>query len=354
MAALPAPQHGVVQAVYRLHEQRAAQEGGRQPHLDTELIGHPCDRRLWLTFRWAGAPTHPGRVLRQRAVAQAARPRFIEELRASGVEICEVDEFGRQYMVRAVGDHFGGTLDGAALRLAEAPKTWHALVLDVVDASAFEALEALGVQETQPLRYFQAQILMGLTGMERALYMAEHRGTASLYAQRLHADPVCFAQLMARAESVINAPEPPARIPGIAPHWECAGCEFLAMCHDDQVPEVNCRTCAHSTPAMGAGGRWICERKASDLDLQQQRAACASHRFIPILLERIGTQVDVLGESDGNGAVVYRMGDGSTFTNGAAPHFSSAEIASLKHKTMLGDQLLQQCKARFPGSTVVA
>lgn len=271
------------------------------------------------------------------------------------MEIVEADEFGRPYTVWSVGDHFGGTVEGAALRLPEAPKTWHVLQAEVLEHADFEAVETLGVQDARPLRYCQLQVLMGLTGMERAMYLAEHRVTGALYAERLDADALCFAQLLARAESVITAAEPPARIPGIAPHWECAGCEFLALCHDDQAPEVNCRTCAHSTPQMGAGARWTCERKAGDLDLQAQRAGCPGHRFIPILLERLGQQAHVHEEPDGNAAVVYRMADGSLFTNGATPTgFSSAEIVAAKHKEMLGDHLLQKFKAQFPGATVVA
>lgn len=78
------------------------------------------------------------------------------------------------------------------------------------------------------------------------------------------------------------------------------------------------------------------------------------HRYIPILLERIGEQAGATDEADGNAAVSYRTSAGETFVNGAPPAFSSAEIRAARHKTMLGDDQLQQLKAEWPGARLVA
>ena len=58
----------------------------------------------------------------------------------------EVDpETGRQWRVEAHGGHFGGSLDGVALGLLEAPKTWHVLEFKTHSVKSFADLVAKGV-----------------------------------------------------------------------------------------------------------------------------------------------------------------------------------------------------------------
>jgi PD-(D/E)XK nuclease superfamily len=354
MAALPQPEHSVVSAIYRSHEQREAAQGGHRAHLGASLIGHACMRYLWLTFRWARREAFDGRMLRLFNTGQRAESRFVEELRAIGCEVHDVDEFGRQFRVSDHGGHFGGSLDGAACGLPEAPKAWHVTEFKTHNAKSFDELAEKGVAKAKPMHHAQMTIYMGLTGMDRALYLAENKNTSALYSERVHFDPVQFAKLLERARQVITANEPPPRIHA-DPAWrQCKMCGFHDLCHGDQAPEVNCRTCAHSTPELDGDARWSCALHRADVDLATQRTGCAGHRYIPILLGRIGEQVGAMDEPDGNAAVRYRMADGREFVNGAAPAFASSEIAAAQNKAALGAEVLQSIKARAPGARVVA
>jgi len=361
MAAIPQPQHQVVQAIYALYEQREAGQpggGGHRAHLGASVIGHACERHLWLLFRWAHREAFDGRMLRLFEAGRQFEPRIVAELRAIGVQVHDADEFGRQYRVSAHGGHFGGSLDGAALGLPEAPKTWAVLEFKTHSTKSFAELLTKGVQDAKPMHWAQMQAYMGLTGMERALYLAENKDTSALYQERVHADPVAFAELMARAERIITAPEPPPRVSADPAWFQCKLCAFHGLCHGvgdaAQAPEVNCRTCAHSTPEMDGDARWSCALHQRDLTDAQQRTGCAGHRYIPILIERIGQQAGATPEPDGNATVHYRRDDGGTFSNGAAPAFSSAEIRAAKHKSMLADGQVQQLKSAWPGARMVA
>ena len=359
MAELHPPKHQVVQAIYRLYEEREAARGGHRAHLGASVIGHPCERHAWLLFRWVAREAFDGRMLRLFEAGKAFEPRIVAELRAVGIEVHDTDELGRQYRVSAVGGHFGGSLDGAALGLPEAPKTWHVMEFKTHSAKSFAELLKVGVREAKPMHWFQMQIYMGLTGMQRAMYLAENKDTSALYQERVEFDAVEFARVMAKAERVVTSPEPPPRLSNDPAWFACKWCTFHPVCHGDQAPEVNCRTCAHSTPELDGqradGGRWSCAmNRGSDLSLEVQRAGCGGHRYIPILLERIGEQVGAADEHDGNATVTYRTAAGETFANGAPPAFSSAEIAAAKHKTMLADGQLQQIKRAWPGAKVVA
>ena len=132
MAELPQPQNSTRTLIFKQYEKSA--EAGQRPHLGASELGHECERYLWLSFRWAKQPDFDGRMLRLFESGQLAEPRLIANLRAIGVEVSDRDEKGGQWRFSAVGGHVGGSMDGAALGLPEAPKTWHVLEFKTANA----------------------------------------------------------------------------------------------------------------------------------------------------------------------------------------------------------------------------
>lgn len=350
MATVPEPIHTTVATIYRAYESDA--DDGHRPHLGASLIGHTCERYLWLTFRWAGSKKHSGRMLRLFKAGQDFEPRIVAELRRIGVDVHETAPDGKQWRVSAVGGHFGGSMDGAARGFPEAPKAWAVVEFKTHNAKSFAALKD-GVQKSKPQHWAQMQTYMGMTGMARAMYIAENKDTSELYAEWVHFDEVEFAKIMARAERVITAAEPPLRCSNDPSWYVCKMCDFHSLCHGEEAPDVNCRTCAHSTPEIvhrvmidcDAGvaildespnptdGKWNC-REFGEVGLIAQREShrCSSHRYIPILLERFAKQKDYV-----NGDVVYEHEHG-TFANGQGDGaLSSLEIKACKQKCMLVD-----------------
>jgi hypothetical protein len=345
---------GTVAAIYRWH--KATADSGHRPHLGASVIGHACERYLWFLFRWAGAEDFEGRQLRLFDTGKRAEARFVEELRGIGCEVHEFDEFGQQIRVADIGGHFGGSLDGAALGLPEAPKTWHVVEFKTHNDKSFTDLVKNTVRKAEPMHWAQMQIYMGLTGMERAMYLAENKNTSEVYAERVEFAPVEFTKLQERARRIITSGTPPAMISADPAWYECKWCNFHGNCHGEKVPKVNCRTCAHSTPRVDVpGGVWQCDHAQVQIDAATQAAGCNGHRFIPILLERIAEQTDAVEEQDGNLAVTYTLPNGAgTFKNGYPPAFSSKEIAATHHASMLGDPAVQAVKAEFPQARMVA
>lgn len=332
MAAMPEPMHTTAELIYRAYEADASE--GNRPHLGASLIGHACERNLWLTFRWAKQPKWPGRMLRLFETGQLEEPRIVANLRRIGVQVHETAPDGKQWRVSDVGGHFGGSMDAAAVGLPEAPKTWHVLEFKTHNDKSFKELTAKGVEDAKPMHYAQMQTYMGLTGMERALYFAVCKNDDTIYTERVKFDPVAFAKIMERAERVITAAEPPLRCSNDPSWYVCKMCDYHSLCHGEEAPDVNCRTCAHSTPLTdGEDGKWTCNQ-FGEIGLLAQREShqCGAHRYIPILLERFGTQKDVV-----DGDVVYEHQHG-TFTNGQAQGaLSSVEIKACQQKVMLAD-----------------
>lgn len=336
MAKVPEPLHSTAALIYQAYENDA--DTGNRPHLGASLIGHACERFLWLTFRWVEDKKFDGRMLRLFETGQLEEARFVRNLRRIGVEVHETAPDGSQWRVSSVGGHFGGSMDGAAVGLPEAPKTWHVLEFKTHSDKSFKELTAKKVQTAKPQHYAQMQTYMGLTGMDRALYMAVNKNTDEIYTERVEFDAVEFAKLKTRAERVIGSSEPPLRCSNDPSWYVCKMCDFHDHCHGEVAPQVNCRTCAHSTPELNGDARWSCEKvqpdpNISSIPLNMQRIGCAHHRYIPILLERFATKTDYV-----NGDVVYTTETGQ-FANGDPAHgaLASQEIRDCAQKVMLAD-----------------
>ena len=306
MAALPetpAPTRDAILAAYE-----ADREDGRRPHLGASQIGKSCERALWYDFRWTTPARFPGRMLRLFETGQLEEARLVKNLRRIGATVLEVDpETGRQWRVGALGGHFGGSLDGVALGLPEAPKTWHVLEFKTHSLKSFRELVAKGVAEAKPQHWAQMQVYMHLTGLTRAMYLAVCKDTDGLHVERVHADGDAAERLLVKAGRIIHAARPPARISEDPSWFECRFCDHHELCHGEAAAAVSCRSCLHATPVEGG---WTCARWEQGLDVDTQRQGCDRHLYVPDLVP--GEVVDA-----GDDHVVYRMPAGSTWVNDA-------------------------------------
>ena len=267
-----------VQAIYR------AYEDGREsfrPHLGASLIGRECERELWHTFRWCTVLVHSGRLLRLFETGQLEEDRFVKNLRSVGVEVHDHDEAtGRQFGFTDLGGHFAGSIDGAAIGIREAPKTWYLLEFKTYNDKRFELLKKHGVQIASPEHHAQMVVYMFYLGFTRAFYMAVNKNTDELYSERIKNDSALAGLLQQKAERIIFAPHPPVRVSSDPEWWKCRYCDHRDICHDGSPAAVNCRTCQHSTPIEGG---WQCGKRNQMLSYQEQLRGCSDHLYIPEL-----------------------------------------------------------------------
>lgn len=229
-------------------------------HLGASIIGGPCYRAMYYTFRWAFRKKHSGQKLRLFERGQNEEEQFTKWLRSVGVEFYDVAHNGEQFRVSAVNGHFGGSLDGAGKGFIEAPEKWHVVEFKTHSDKSFKELEKKGVEKAHPKHYAQMQMYMHLTGMERAFYLAVNKNDDELYQERIKYKKRLAENLLLKAESIIYSDVPPPKIGGptfylCKPDW----CDFHGVCHGDIKPEKNCRTCQYSAPArVGESGTWEC------------------------------------------------------------------------------------------------
>ena len=348
MATLPESPHTTSAAIVRWYESKPQEH---RPHMGASLIGHACDRYIWLTWRWALKPSFPGRILRLFSTGVREEARLIEELRGIGAEVWDTDPAtGDQWRVSALNGHFGGSLDGVAKGLPEGPKTPAVLEFKTHSAKSWKEVEKKGVKAAKPQHYDQMQVYMHLMELTRGLYMAVNKDTDEVYTEWVHADKERFDHLMARARRLIESTAPPYRMSTDPDHFECKYCSMWKHCHGGQAAEANCRTCTYASPVENAA--WRCEKVNGNMDLKIQRDGCGQHLMIPDLVPYGDPQ------DGGENWVAYRhKTTGDYFTNGAeqiaeyGPVFSSKELHNCNGSLMAD---LIKHKNEFPIAKVTA
>lgn len=349
MAKLPEPTVGTAQAIYALHARRSAAEQARS-YLGWSEIGHPCERALWLKFHWAETDAFDGRMARLFDTGHREEARLLQELRDIGCKVYDRTPEGGQFGVSSVGGHFRGHLDAIVEGLPEAPKTPHLVDVKTIKYKKFDELLKKGMRSLYPKYWAQAHGYMGHMELKRAMFVFVCKDDDRIHVERFDYEPASFKAYEDRAARIVNAATPPPRISEDPAWFECKFCQFQPLCHGELAPQVNCRTCTHSTARLDGDARWVCERYDCDLPIENQRQGCADHRFIPILLERLGTFEDFDGS-----LALYVMDDKTQFANGDPPDgFTSEEIRAAGGKAMLRDRRVRDLREEFSTARIVA
>lgn len=311
MPPLPKPTASTVRAIYAAYEARNEQRDGKT--IPVSQLAEECDRKLWYDFRWVSPHENiQGRTLRIFETGNLEEERWVENLRMIGCEVVDKDDRGNQVRVEACGGHVGGYLDAEILGLPEAPKTWHVGEIKSHNAKSFAALLKDGVRIAKPLHYGQIQTYMHQRGRERGIYLAVCKDTDELYAERMEIDTPYALRLLARAQTIIDASEPPAKLHEDPAHkmaFACGWCKHAPVCHDAAWPRANCRTCLHSSAEPGG---WTCARWSKPLSLAEQAEGCPAHLYVPALVPGELQDVDEDAET-----IRYVLKDGKEWIDGA-------------------------------------
>lgn len=346
----------ITAAIYEQYKKRGDAELSRG-YLGGSAIGGECWRALWYGFRWASPTNFDGRMYRLFQTGHLAEPRFVGDLRSIGAKVWEADPAtGKQFSYSDVHGHMRGNLDAVAVNIPGGGKQPHLVEMKTHSAKSFKDLKAKGVKLAKPQHYAQMMVYCGWAKLTRALYLAVNKDTDELYSERLEFNATDFAKLVAKAESIIFAAEPPARLSEDPNYFICNWCDHKAVCHGHKVPQLSCRTCVHATPERDGDARWSCAKWAQDIPLDAQRAGCDHHLPLPFLLT-YATTMDA-----GEGWIEFARKDNGAFfvvvVPGAShpyPHFpiySSKEIAAATDHKAICDPKVEEIRTTL-GATLV-
>jgi len=272
---IPEPIHSTIAAIDAWHESQADLP---RPHMGASMLGHTCDRWLWLSFRWAVREKFPGRVLRLFRRGQNEEATIIADLKAAGCVMREPPP-GEQHRVN-LGGHVSGSVDAIIESgIPESPKKPHIAEFKTHSKKSFDALERDGVEKSKPMHYVQMQTYMRGTGIDRALYVAVCKDDDRMHVERVRYNRTDAEKYIERGQRLAIVDEQPPPVSTNPTWYECKWCAAYDYCHmrAATIPK-NCRTCRWSTATKA--GTWRCERhEAEPIPVEFQREGCDEYEL---------------------------------------------------------------------------
>lgn len=317
MTDIPPRQHDITAQIDKAHEATAEPP---RPHMGVSMIGHPCERWLWLSFRWAVRPEFSGRVLRLFRRGQLEEHLIQNDLGRIGLKVVNDQERVD------FGSHVSGSIDGMIMSgVPDSPNKVHLVEMKTHNKASFTDLTKKGVKKSKPLHWAQMQCYMLGMEVDRALYYAVCKDDDTIYTERVKLDQEAAEKLVERAKRIALDDRLPPPISTDPTWWQCKMCDGHDFCHGSKrAREANCRTCAHVTPKEDS--TFHCEKWGAAIPPDFQRKGCEKHIIHPDLVpwKIIATDGD---------SVTWDV-DGKQITNGPED-YHSGEI--LSHPEVLGD-----------------
>jgi len=274
MTAIPTPLNSITNLIDEAH---AAKRQTPRAHLGCSMLGHHCERYLWLSFRWAVIEQFNGRILRLFRRGHNEEATIIADLEMIGVKVT-----GTQDRVD-FGCHVSGSIDGLLDNVPEAPKTTHLAEFKTHSKKSFAGLLKDGLLKSKPIHFAQMQVYLLGKGLTRGLYFAVEKDTDTLYTERVKFDEDAATKLVDRGRRIALTERMPPPISSDPSWYQCKFCPGHSLCHVTKLTkEVNCRTCALSTPL--ANSTWHCSKWDAEIPFKVQLEGCEGHVLHPDLV----------------------------------------------------------------------
>lgn len=247
-----------------------AYDSGHRNHLGASMIGDPCWRKLWYSFRWAAKENYvtsdgidnKGRMMRLFNRGHNEEHRFADWLRGCGFKVRLLDpNTEEQIRISGIGGHFGGSADGVISFVGTSLSHLPDMLLEFKTTSDkyFKALQHNGVKKEKPIHFAQMSCYGAALNFKYALYLAINKNTDEIYTEIVQLDFNHALQLLDKAHIIISSKTPPEKLSLNSAYFACKFCSFQEVCHRGKPMEKNCRTCTKSTPIDNAG--WFCAAK---------------------------------------------------------------------------------------------
>lgn len=224
-------------------------------HLGASLAGHECDRYLWNTFRHLLLEEHEGKQRRLFQRGHREEQQFVDLLRGIGWEVLDIDPAtGTQFRIRGQSGHVGGSLD--ALVRPPNSNMWFVGEFKTHNEKSFKKLIDEGLIHSKPMHFMQMSSYGHVYQLEYGLYCAVNKNTDEIRWLPTRLDLNAGKYALERLEAIAGMQDPPRKLSETPAYWKCKHCHFTGICHSNEAPEKNCRSCRHAAPA--ANGEWHC------------------------------------------------------------------------------------------------
>lgn len=235
---------------------KADKPNGLRDHLGASIIGEPCLRKTWLSYRGCGQSTITPRLMRLFNRGHLEEARFHAMLQASGVQTFWEYE-GRQYGYK--DGMFAGSIDGLALNVPDCPNELVMLEFKTMNDSRFKQFVSSGMlafkgYENQCkinmycMCKYQQDVLNQINPdnatIWNTLFIAVNKNTDDIHAVIIHRDDDYVEKnLQKRINAVLDNTKVPVGLHNKPTFFECKCCSFKEYCYENKELPHNCRTC---------------------------------------------------------------------------------------------------------------
>lgn len=239
MVAIPPQSDPTLEAMKRACEAIGNNRASRD-YLGASLIGDPCSRKIWYTYH--GYPSQPFKAETLWNFADGHRTEDLtaERLRlVPGIKLWTHQPDGSQYGFSALGGKFRGHCDGVILGLLQAPKTPHVWEGKCSGQKKFDEFKKAKREygEKQALKhwnegyYIQGQLYMRFLQLDRHYTTVALAGGRDYDSCRTEYQPEVAEKAIDKADKILQAKEPPARVSDKSDYWLCRFCSYASICH---------------------------------------------------------------------------------------------------------------------------
>lgn len=238
MVAIPQPECPTLAAVKRAVE--ANQERKRRDYIGASAIGHTCSRHIWYEYNGYQRDLFDANTLFKFEDGHRTEELIIGRLKmVLGVQVWDKKDDGSQYSFRTLDGKFGGSVDGFIKGLLQAPKTPHVLEVKCTAEKGFNEFrktvfqfgEKRALEKWNATYYAQAQIYMRYFNLDRHYLVVALAGGRDMASCRTEFNPEYAEKLVDKAERILQAQVPPARVSEKPCFYICKWCPFAKVCH---------------------------------------------------------------------------------------------------------------------------
>lgn len=268
----------------KMEDAYRGESDGFRSHLGFSLLGGDCAFELWLGFRWADIPKFPARILRLFNRGHLEEARFIAMFQAADIPCWYETPDGGQYRVSHCNGHSGSALD-SVVKIPELEGEPAYGEFKTHNEKSFNKVVKEGVENAMHKHYVQMQLCMHKERFNYGLYGAVNKNDDNLHLEIIEYDKNTAERYLERGEKLIFTSDGAPRISNKESFYKCKFCGKKNICHQNEKPLINCRTCAHSEPLRD--GTWVCTNTGEALTKDKAIKGCKEHIFNPYLMPSV-------------------------------------------------------------------
>lgn len=302
----------ILQQIDQIIEQEANSEPPRD-YLGLSGLGRECGRALWYGFRHAKKSSRPASLIRAAQDGFAGEKLMIERFKmVDGVklEFTGKDQLEFSDLSGFLAGHPDGLISGISPNIEQ----YHIWEHKQCQESKFNKLvklvdgnESTALKGWDYTYYCQAMLYCYYSELDSHMLTCSTPGGRATISCQTESNTDLALQLIEKAKNIIFSDAAPQRINNSPSFYLCKWCEFSDICHTKtEVPQLNCRTCLHSTPETHGG--WSCAKHDIDIDENFEHVGCDKHLYLPDILNEKAVESDGISVTYADGRVNFEGG----------------------------------------------